>query len=155
MPGRAATGGVGLFACQHLTPEPMRRPAWLLHPNGARGIRSCTIATTDTGPVVEAMVRLFGSSTVTDTDNVVAVHTGHGVILIAPPEDTELMHPLVDTTAIGAEPVLAALTLGVADPDRTAAFLKLQGVPFRRSPTGEVLVPPVEAHGVALEFTAA
>ena len=30
------------------------------------------------------------------TDNVVAAHTGHGVILVAPPEDAMLMHPLLD-----------------------------------------------------------
>ena len=48
--------------------------------------------------------------------------------------------------------MLAALTLEVADPERTAAFLRLQGVPFARSPTGDVLVPPAEAHGVALEL---
>jgi hypothetical protein len=154
MPGDTATGGLNLFACQHLTPEPMRRPAWLIHPNGAKTIRSCTVATIDTGPLVEAMTRLFGSSTVTDTDNVVAVHTGQGVLVIAPPEDAELMHPLVDAAEVGETPMLVALTLTVTDPERTAAFLKLQGVPFRQALTGEVLVPPAEAHGVALEFTA-
>jgi hypothetical protein len=149
-----ATGGVGLFACQHLAPEPMRRPAWLLHPNGAVAIRSCTIAAADTRPVVAAMTRLFGRSTITDTDHVVAVHTGHGVILIAPPEDTELIHPLADPAAIDPGPALVALTLKVADTDRTASFLKLQDVAFTRAINGDVLVPPSEAHGVALELTA-
>ena len=40
----------------------------------------------------------------------------------------------------------------VGDPERTAAFLKLQGVAFARSPNGDVMVPAVEAHGVLLEF---
>ena len=51
---RTSTGGLGLFACEHLTPEPMRRPAWLAHPNGAQAIRSCTIAVSDVGPAGRA-----------------------------------------------------------------------------------------------------
>ena len=150
----ASTGGLNLFACQHLTPEPMRRPAWLLHPNGARTIRSCTVAANEPGPVTEALRRLFGAAAITGTDNVVAAHTGHGVILVAPPEDTELMHPLVRLPDGAPQPRLVALTLAVADPDRTASFLKLQGVTCARAPNGDVLVPPAEAHGVCLELTA-
>ena len=143
--------------CRHVrtrapTPEPMRRPAWLAHPNGARAIRSCTIAVSDVRPLAGALRRLFGSAAITDTDNVVAAHTGHGVILVAPPEDAMLMHPLFELPEHLPEPVPVALTLEVADPDRAAAFLRLQGVPFARSPSGDVLVPPGEAHGVALDL---
>lgn len=152
---RTETGGLGLFACEHLTPAPMRRPAWLAHPNGAKAIRSCTVVASQTAPLVAAMTRLFGSAAITRTDNVVAAHTGHGVIVIAPPEDAELVHPLLDLPGALDEPVLVALTLEVADPERTAAFLRLQGVPFARSPAGDVLVPPAETHGVALELVRA
>ena len=151
---RASLAGLSLFACQHLTPEPMRRPAWLAHPNGARAIRSCTLAVSDVAPLARALRSLFGSAAITVTDNVVAAHTGRGVILAAPPEDAMLIHPLLDLPAELAEPRLVALTIEVADPERTAAFLKLQGVPFTRSPSGDVLVPPDAAHGVALEFVA-
>ena len=44
------------------------------------------------------------------------------------------------------------MTIEVADLDRAAAFLRLQEVSFSRAPTGDVLVPPAEAHGVALEL---
>ena len=149
---RAATAGLGLFACQHLTPEPMRRPAWLAHPNGARAIRSCTIAVSDVVPLATALRAMFGTAAITETDNVVAAHTGHGVILVAPPEDANLIHPLLDLPDRLAEPRPVALTLEVVDPDRTASFLRLQGVSFSRAPSGDVLVPPDAAHGVALEF---
>ena len=148
----AAMAGLRLFALEHLTPEPMRRPAWLAHPNGAKAIRSCTIAVSDVAPLAEALRRLFGSAAITETDNVVAAHTGHGVILVAPPEDAMLIHPLLDLPDHLPEPVMAAMTLEVIDPDRAAAFLRLQGVPFTRSPSGDVLVPPGEANGVALEL---
>ena len=101
---RTETGGLGLFACEHLTPAPMRRPAWLAHPNGAKAIRSCTVVASQTAPLVAAMTRLFGSAAITRTDNVVAAHTGHGVIVIAPPEDAELVHPLLDLPGALDEP---------------------------------------------------
>lgn len=148
----AATGGLNLFACQHLTPERLRRPAWLAHPNGARAIRSCTVAAADPAPVAAALRRLFGAAAVTRTDQVVAAHTGRGVILAAPVEDAQLMHPDADLEDGAPGPRLVAATLTVADPDRTAAFLRLQGVAHRRGSNGDVLVPAAEAHGVALEF---
>jgi len=148
----ASTGGLNLFACQHLTPEPMRKPAWLLHPNGARAIRSCTVAVDRPRPVVLGLERVFGAAAITNTDQVTAVHTGNGVILVAPPEDAELLHPLVRLPEGAPGPRLVALNLIVDDPDRTAAFLRLQGVPFQQAPNGDVLVAPGEAHGVALEL---
>jgi catechol 2,3-dioxygenase-like lactoylglutathione lyase family enzyme len=146
------SAGLRLFALEHLTPEPMRRPAWLAHPNGALAIRSCTIAASDTAPVAAALRRLFGAAAITATDNVLAAHTGHGVILVAPPEDAMLLHPQLELPAHLAAPLPVAMTLEVADPDRAAAFLRLQGAEFRRAPTGDVLIPPTEAHGVAIEL---
>ncbi len=147
------SGGIGLFACEHLTPELMRRPAWLAHPNGAKAIRSCTVAAADTGPVTAALRRLFGAAAITRTDQVTAAHVGRGVILVAPPEDAQLIHPQADLADGVPEPRLVAATLSVGDPERTAAFLRLQGIAHHRAANGDVMVPPAEAHGVALEFT--
>jgi hypothetical protein len=152
---RGSTAGISVFALEHLTPEPMRRPAWLAHPNGAVAIRSCTICANDTAPVADVLRRLFGAAAIIDTDNVIAAHTGRGVIMLAPPEDAELIYPLLDLPEQVAEPRLVAMSVTVADPDRAAAFLRLQGVPFRRDPSGAVLVPPAETHGLALELAAA
>jgi hypothetical protein len=149
---RSSTAGVSVFALEHLTPEPMRRPAWLAHPNGALAIRACTICASDIEPVAAALQRLFGSAAITKTDNVIAAHTGRGVILLAPPEDAALIHPLAEVPEGLSQPRLIALTVTIADSDRAAAFLRLQGVPFRRDPSGAILVPPGEAHGVALEL---
>ncbi len=146
------TGGLNLFACQHLTPGPMRQPAWLSHPNGATAIRSFTVVTRDMASVAAALQRLFGSAAITRTDRVVAAHTGRGVIMAAMPEDAELMHPLLELPADNALPLPVILTLEVSDPDRSAAFLKLQGVSFTRSPNGDVIVPAAEANGVMLEL---
>ena len=152
---RSSIGGIAMFACQHLTPEPMRRPVWLAHPNGARAIRSCTIAAADPGPLGEALGRLFGVAALTRTDAVVAAHTGHGVLLVAPPEDAMLMYPMAEIPEHLPEPRLIALSIGVTDRDRAADFLRLQGVDFERSPNGDVLLPPRETHGLALELVQA
>jgi hypothetical protein len=155
---REATDGVGFFACEHLTSEELRRPPWLMHPNGARAIRSCTIVAAEPAPVVAVLSRLLGAAAITDTDQVTAAHVGRAVILVAPPEDAQLMHPLIDPALIdlaadAGRPQLAALTLAVADPSRAADFLRLQDVAFRQAPNGDVLVPPAETHGLALELT--
>ncbi len=149
------TAGVSLFACQHLTPEPMRRPAWLSHPNGARAIRSCTIVAPQTEPVAQALRRLFGSAAVTRTDNVVAAHTAHGALLVTPPDDALLMHPLLQLPDRLAGPVPAVLTLEVTSTARAAAFLQLQGVTFAQASNGDVLIPATETHGVMLELVQA
>jgi hypothetical protein len=151
MLGTDATAGVSLFASEHLTPGLLRRPAWLVHPNGARRIRSCTIVADDPGPVADAMAKVFGSAAITATDNVIAAHTGRGVILVAPPEDADLMHPAAAVPATAPEPRLHVLTVEVADPARAASFLALQGIVFHRTSEG-ALVPPDQAHGVALDL---
>jgi catechol 2,3-dioxygenase-like lactoylglutathione lyase family enzyme len=148
---REATLDLGLFACEHLTPELLRQPPWLQHPNGARGLRSCTVVVDDTGPFVEAMSRVFGTAAVTDTDNVLAVHSGTAVLLIAPPEDAALMHPAAAIEGSVPRPQLRVATIEVADAERAAAWLRQQGVPFRQTREG-ALIPPGEAHGLAIEL---
>jgi hypothetical protein len=149
-----ATAGVRLFACTHLTPELLRRPPWLAHPNGATGVASCTLVARDTGPAVEAMRRVFGAARLTRTDGVWAVHTGGAVLLIATPDDAELLHPGLALADPGAAPMLQVLAIRVARPDRAAAFLARQGIPFARDAAGGVLVQAEHATGVCLEFTA-
>jgi catechol 2,3-dioxygenase-like lactoylglutathione lyase family enzyme len=147
----SATAGLGVFACQHLTPELLRRPEWLDHPNGARRIRSCTVVVDDPAPLAEAMARVIGSAAVTDTDRVIAVHVGHGIVLIAPPEDAMLMHPAAAIPDEVTTPQLRVVTLEVGDAERAVGWLRQEGVPFVETREG-ALLPPEQAHGVALEL---
>lgn len=150
-----ATGGVPLFACAHLTPGRMRESSWLEHPNGAARIRSVTVVTEDPGAYWEPMGQVFGTTSLTDTDDTLAVHTGRsGMLLFVTPDDLEVLHPELETIAAEQNPVIAALTLRVADPDATASFLDAQGVPYRRDAAGAVGIGPEHTHGVLLEFTA-
>src|SRR6202040_3288055 len=38
-----ATPGLVAFVCEHVTPELVRRPGWLVHANGAVGLRGITV----------------------------------------------------------------------------------------------------------------
>jgi len=155
----ASTGGLRLFACSHLTPEPMRQPGWLRHQNGARGIASLTVTVEDPDAFYEPMARVFGSICLTKTDDTLAVHTGSGVLLFVTPDDLDMLHPELEAIATDAAgdgaPTLAALSLTVDDLAATAAWLDHHGIAFRRDSGGTIGVPPEHTHGVMLEFVAA
>ena len=149
-----ATHGAALFACAALTPELMRQPAWLRHPNGARGIASVTVAVEDPGAFYEPMAQVFGSICLTETDDTLAVHIGRGVLLFATPDDIDMLHPEMDAIETGGAPMLAALSLAVPDLAATAAWLDHHDVAYRRDSAGTIGVPPAHTHGVMLEFVA-
>jgi catechol 2,3-dioxygenase-like lactoylglutathione lyase family enzyme len=155
----AATGGLRLFACSHLTPEPMRQAGWLRHPNGAQGIASMTVAVDDPSAFYEPMAQVFGSICLTQTDDTLAVHTGNSVLLFVTPDDLDMLHPELEAIVTGAAddgtPILAALSLTVRDLAATATWLGHQGIAYRRDSGGTIGVPPEHTHGVMLEFVAA
>lgn len=155
MLARQATGGIGVFASQHLTPGLLRRPAWTAHPNGALALVGCTIVAREPEAVAAAMGRMFGTSALTRTDKVTAVQTGTAVLLVAGEADAGQLHPGFDIESPGETPLLQVMAVMVDDPDRAAAFLKLQGVPHRRDAARAVLVQPEEASGVRLELVPA
>ena len=151
-PAAERTAGVSFFACHHLTPAPMRTPAWLEHPNGAEGIRSVTWLVPDPAPVAEVMARVFGKGAITWTDNVAAVHTGHGRLLFATADDVGMLHPRLAGLDVPEAPVPVALGIAVADKAKAAAALQNRGVPFSRDAAGGITVDPAEATGVLVEF---
>lgn len=152
MLGPEATRGLRMFACHALTPEPMRRPEWLAHPNGALAIASVTVLAEAPEELAPALGRLVGSTRITTTDRVIAAHTGRGVILVADPDDVDMLHPEIEAPELGDGPVLAALSIAVADPEQAARVLADNGVPVRRDRSGAVGVAPAHANGVMLEF---
>jgi catechol 2,3-dioxygenase-like lactoylglutathione lyase family enzyme len=144
--------GLNLFACTHLTPAPMRRPAWLRHPNGALGIAAVTVLADAVEPLAAFATRVLGSAAVTRTDRVVAMQTGTCPIILATPDDAALLHPGFALADRAPEPRLAVLEIAVAEPAATARFLDRQGVAHGRDADGAVLVEASEASGVHLAF---
>ena len=146
------SAGINVFACHHLTPEPMRRPAWLRHPNGAVGVAGVTVIADDVEPLARLAEQLVGSAAVTRTDRIRTVQTGGVPILLATPDDAGLLHPAFDLPASATEPRLVVLEIAVADTTTTARFLTKQQVPFVAEKSGTLLVQPADATGVHLAF---
>jgi hypothetical protein len=155
IPAPAALEGLRLFGCRHLTPELLRRPDWLDHPNGATGLAGCTIVARDPAALAGRLGRIFGSGALTGTDRVTAVHTGSAVLLVAGLDDAQHLHPGFAIESPGDVPLLQVLGVRVRDPDAAAGLLRRREVPHRRDAAGAVLVEPEHATGVALELVAA
>jgi hypothetical protein len=151
----AERAGLNLFACAHLTPGPMRRPAWLRHPNGAVAIRGITVIADDVEPLAAFATLVVGSGAITRTDRIRAVQTGTCPIMLATPDDAALLHPGFELPAAAPGPRIAVMEIGVADPAATARFLDRQAVPHERDADGAVLVGPAATNGVRLAFVAA
>lgn len=148
------TFGLRLFACHAEDPAATRRPEWLVHANGACGIAAVTLVCAEPAALIGDFERLLGGHGITTTDDTVAVHTGHGTIIVVTPDDLELVYPERERMADIERPSLVALSLLVDDPDATAAFLESRDVPIRRGVGGAASVAGEHACGVHLEFVA-
>jgi hypothetical protein len=147
------TPGLDSFLCGQLTPELMRRPEWLVHPNGANGLRALHILVESTIPLLPAYDRLLGIVRVTTTDAVASVHVGQQRIVFSTPDDFETMHPGLELDREFPLPGIAALELVVERLERTADHLTRAQIAFAEMPDGDLAVPAREATGAILFFT--
>ncbi len=150
------TPGLSTFACEHLTPDKLRRPSWLSHPNGARGISEMTIVMENLDGVRDAYARLLGEDAVTGDERKgnLTVNMGEDELWFVTPKTFPERH--YDKTIDESLPLPrpAALTLSVADPQVTALYLTGQQVAFERDSTEAVIVSSDEACGTFLVFAA-
>jgi catechol 2,3-dioxygenase-like lactoylglutathione lyase family enzyme len=156
--GLAAEDAPGLpasFVCAHLTPELMRRPEWLVHPNGANGLRGIHVLVEHTAPLLPAYDRLFGIQQVMTTDTVATIHVGRHRIVFSTPDDFVTMHPGIDLDPDFPVPGIVALDLGVTHRGGTADYLSQRRIAFGEMPDGTLVVPADEANGAILLFSEA
>lgn len=138
-PAPTAPLGLAGFACQHLTPEPMRRPEWLAHPNTARRIRAVTVAVDEPVAVAGAYRSLLGDDAVYGAAEGTTVRLGAAACHFGRAE--------------GGMTGIIGIAVEVADLSRAAFVLETAGVPA--APTNQGLtVPPQFANGVVLTLTA-
>jgi hypothetical protein len=149
------TPALDCFVCGHLTPELVRRPEWLNHPNGVLGVHSLHLIVEDTAALLPAYDRLFGLHEVTTTDAVACVRVGSHRLLFSTQDDFETMHPGVDLDPDFPVPGIAAIEFTTADIARTADCLRRLQVAFTALPDGRVAVPAREATGTILFFVEA
>lgn len=151
LPART-TAGLNVFALEHLTPELLRRPEWVAHPNGALALVSCTVVAPDVAHLAHSMEQVFGPAALTRTDEVTAVHTGSAVILIASHEQARRLHPEFEIELPVDRPLIQVMAAMVASTDRLTIGLVRQGMPHQRGARGSVLVARELAAGIHLEF---
>jgi len=148
------TPGLETFASQHLTPEKVRQPAWLSHPNGARGISEVTVVMQNLAGVADAYARIFGSRSISGDERKgsITVDTGNDELWFVTPKTFPERHYDKKFDESLPLPRLAALTLTVANTQATALYLSGQQVAFERDSSDAVIVPSEEACGVFLVF---
>lgn len=138
------------LACQHLTPELIRRPEWLTHPNGVTGIAAMTSVVKDPESVVTAQSALFGVGNVSRDGGDVAVRVGPtATVAFMSPASAERRGEALPGVKL---PYLSSVTLRVEDTGRTADLLKRNGVSFEKTPGGGLRIGPEEACGTILRF---
>ena len=148
-----ATPDLRLFVCWHDTPELVRRPEWLEHPNGATALRSVTVVVDRPEARQPELERLLGAGATASTDDVLTAFVGGHRLHYVTEDDLGFLHPELDL-APGPVPRGAALAVEVASLDRAAALLERNGVAFVEA--GDALqVPPEFATGVALTLVQA
>jgi len=129
------------FICGHLTPELVRRPDWLVHPNGVTGIKAVHLVADDPAALIPAYRRLFGDEHVTTTVRGIEVETGRNRLIFGRPSMSAGDVP---------PPAITALELSITDRAATAAYFKGAGVIFMELPDGRLTVQPSEANGTTL-----
>lgn len=147
------TPGLDSFICAHLTPELIRRPEWLSHPNGALGLRGIHVLVENTAELLEPYDRLFGIQQVTTTDALVCVQIGRHRILFSTPDDFATMYPKLDIGTDFPLPGIISIELAVGSRENTADYLSRRQIPFEEMPEGSLAVPARKANGAILFFS--
>jgi len=150
-----AVAGLTVRRSRLLTPDGLRPPAALRHPNRALGLVGATLIVPDATAAARALAPVLGEAGTTRTDTLLAVHLGPVTLLFTAGADVDLLHADLpfDPAAVTA-PRVASLTVAVGDIERTAALLTEHDVAVRRRPDGSLGLADTDL-GLALEFRTA
>lgn len=148
----AARPGVGLFVCEHRTPQFVYRPEWANHANGAVGLSSVSVLAADPQIYAAAAARVFGAGAVRPNPDGLRVETGAAPIRYLGPAGFKRLFPGMAPPR--QDDHCAVMSIRVKDIDRAMLLLKANGVAFNRPTPGRLIVPHNEAANVILEFVA-
>jgi len=153
-PDPVALPGMPGFVCHHLTPDMIRKPEWLVHPNGATGLASVTALVEDPPALADTYATLFGAGEVNTTDDVLTVHVGPHRLHFVKPDELPDLHPASEMREPHPLPMLAVMSVRTVDQDAAAAHLRSNGIDFHAEADGTLSVAPENACGLWLEFVA-
>ena len=135
--------------CEHLTPDELRQPGWLDHPNGALGFGELVGVVADFDAAAETYRRLLGPENVRHEGDRIRLRFGEGA-------DVELIGHAEAERRGDAQPArgdayIASATIRVKDAAATARLFDVNGIGYRR--VGDALaVDPADACGAHLYF---
>jgi catechol 2,3-dioxygenase-like lactoylglutathione lyase family enzyme len=144
-----------LLVIQNLTPEAMRAPAWLEHPNGALGLARAVYHAPAAGPAARASRALLGERAVREDAREVRAATATAELRFARESDDAFLRGLAAAAPRPELPFCLALGFRTGDLSRARRALRAGGVPFEESANGgapRLRVRPEHACGCALEF---
>ncbi|MET1026257.1 MAG: hypothetical protein ABWY00_03750, partial [Dongiaceae bacterium] len=145
------TPQIRAFVCHHRTPDLLRRPDWLLHPNGATALISVTVVCDDPVAAAFGYLPIFGPDRLKVSDRLTVVNCGFGAIRFIRPASLTALYPRCDTLPSYPTPWMAAMKLEVADRGRCLAYLQQAGI--QTVPTAEgCIIHPRDTNGVILEL---
>jgi hypothetical protein len=144
--------GLRAFFCQHLTPEIIRHPAWVVHANRAVSLEAVIAVVDAPTALAAAYARLFGDAAVTLTGDTLRVATGEGVLLFVTPAKLARLYPGLSLPSF-PRPWVAAMRIGVPNVIDAADYFEAKGLRPLAVETGFALAPEL-ATGTILEFVA-
>lgn len=141
---------VGLFVCEHLTPQFVYRGEWVRHANGARGILGVTVIAEEPARLKAPVERFFGPGSTRWQGDELVVATGTQPIRY-------LDRPAFVRRYPGIEPVrsgdhAALLSLRVDSIAVCRSVLESNRAPILEPDRERLVVPAGHAADVALEF---
>lgn len=147
-----AAPAVNGFICHHDTPEIVRTPEWLQHPNGVLSIASLVAVAENPASLAEAWQKLLGPGCTVLTDDTLTVHAGDAAIIFVTPDHLSLMYPALAEEEFPPPPRMVAATFRVADTAATARVLDDNGMPYRLDPDGAIQTGPADTNGLLVAF---
>ncbi len=151
-----APGLMSVVCCQHLTPDLIREPEWLEHPNGVRSVTGVTSVVEDIERSGNRLARIFGSETVKWDGCQISLSLPRNQQIVAMPvSHLSTVYPseFVDQLLGSRDKYegLAVLSLCVRDVESTTNLLIDRNVRFQ-SHRGKIYVSPLESLGVLIEL---
>lgn len=146
-------GLMHVLVLEHLTPELLRRPEFVLHPNGCQGISGMAGTIHDVARVAGRMRPFLGDAAVSqEADGVIlTLPTGQRIELLLPARYEAEYGPAA-TSVDDDTPRLGVLILRVNEVAQARTALDGNGVLYRVAQDGAVNVDPAEACGTRLVF---
>ncbi len=147
-------GLMHVVVLQHLTPELIRRPDFLSHPNACTGVHSISGIIVDAGRVADKLAVLMGADSVQrNSDGVrLVIPTGQWIDLLLP-QAYQARFGDPGNAPQAEMPRLGAMTLWVEDLGRTQELLAENKLAFDAPNSATIRVGPESTCGITLDFT--